>query len=540
MIQKQLFILLKEILFFCDTILLSRGIDMDYINLPSAQLIDLSLQRKEGQLSSSGALVVYTGSYTGRAPKDKFIVDDDYSHSLINWNNTNRGISKEKFIAIRDKVKKHLSIRDNFIFQGFAGADPLHHKKFKIINELASQTLFISNLLIKPSQEELQAFGAADYTIWVAPSFVCDPAKDGTNSQAFIGIDYQAHEIVICGTYYGGEIKKAVFSTMNFVMPSEGVLPMHCSANRDPQSGQTAIFFGLSGTGKTTLSADESRQLIGDDEHGFSHDGIFNFEGGCYAKCIDLREDEQPEIYHAIRRGSYVENVPMNEKGEFDFFDASITENTRAGYPLNYINNARIPSVGGIPKVIIFLTADAFGVLPPVSKLTKEGAMYHFVTGFTSKVAGTEAGIKEPVPTFSTLFGEPFMPLSPDVYAKMLGERIEKFHIDVYLVNTGWAGGKATDGAKRIKLSYTRKMINAILDGSIKNSEFKHHPIFNLDYALDVSGVPSNLLDPKEYWSDKDKYDETAYALSAMFKANFEKKYASMPKEVKLAGPQGK
>lgn len=335
-------------------------------------------------------------------------------------------ITQEKFNAIRSKVIAYLQNREIFIFDGMAGADPVCTRKFRIINELASQNLFIHELLIRPTAEELENYGEADFTIFVAPGFKCIPEIDGTHSEAAIIVDYEQKQVVICGSQYSGEIKKSVFSVMNFLMPKEGVLPMHCSANMDPETHETAVFFGLSGTGKTTLSADPNRKLIGDDEHGWSDRGIFNFEGGCYAKCINLSAENEPEIYNAIKFGSLVENVIMDdETREFDFDDGSLTENTRVGYPVDYISNAQIPGVGGIPKVVIFLTADAFGVLPPISRLDENAAMYHFVTGFTSKLAGTERGITEPQPTFSTLFGEPFMPMDPSVYANMLGERIE-------------------------------------------------------------------------------------------------------------------
>ena len=511
-----------------------------FYNLSVDELIEHAVSNKEGVIASNGALSLKTGKYTGRAPKDKFIVDTPAVHNDIAWGKVNRPISLEKFNAIKDKVLKHLESVDNYIFQGFAGADPKYRLKFKVVNELASQNLFIHQLLVRPTKDELANFGKEDYVIYVAPNYKCDPKIDGTNSEAFIGLDYEHHVIVIAGSAYSGEIKKSVFSTMNYVMPKRDVLPMHCSANVDPKNGDVAIFFGLSGTGKTTLSADPNRLLIGDDEHGWSKDGVFNFEGGCYAKCINLTEENEPDIYHAIKRGAVMENVILNAKNEPDYFDNSITENTRVGYPVDFIKNAKIPSVGGIPKVIIFLTADAFGVLPPVSKLSKEAAMYHFITGFTSKVAGTEEGIKQPEPTFSTLFGEPFMPLSPFVYANMLGERIDKYGTQVYLVNTGWAGGTATSGASRIKLRYTRNMVSAILDGSINKATFKHDPIFNLEVPTELKDVPTELLNPKEYWKDKKEYEETANKLAKMFEENFKTKYPDIPDNIKNAGPKAK
>ena len=510
-----------------------------YRNLTLAQLTEAALRRGEGTLSQTGALVVTTGKYTGRSPQDKFIVDSEGVHNEIAWGKVNRPISREKFDSIKGKMLAYMQNREVFIFDGYAGADKKYTKKFRIINELASQNLFIRDLLIRPTAEELENYGEADYTILVVPGFKCDPVVDGVNSEAAIIIDYEAKFIIICGSQYSGEIKKSVFSTMNYVMTKENVLPMHCSANMDPETGEAAIFFGLSGTGKTTLSADPSRKLIGDDEHGWSPDGVFNFEGGCYAKCINLSKENEPDIYNAIRFGSLVENVVMDpETREFDFADDSLTENTRVGYPIDYINNAQIPGVGGIPKVVIFLTADAFGVLPPISRLSKNAAMYHFVTGFTSKLAGTERGITEPQPTFSTLFGEPFMPMDPAVYAEMLGEKLDKYGTKVYLVNTGWAGGSAASGAKRMKLAYTRAMVTAALNGSFDSIEFKHHDVFNVEYPVSCPNVPDEKLDARGMWENKEAYDEQANKLAQMFVDNFTKKYPNMPSEIVEAGPK--
>jgi len=510
-----------------------------YRNLTPAELVEKALERKEGCLSNTGALVVTTGKYTGRSPQDKFIVDTEGIHDEIAWGKVNRPISREKFDAIKAKMLAYMQNREAFIFDGYAGADKKYTKKFRVINELASQNLFIRDLLIRPTQEELENYGEADYTLLVAPGFKCDPAVDGVHSEAAIIIDYEAHFIIICGSQYAGEIKKSVFSTMNYVMTKQNVLPMHCSANMDPVTHETAIFFGLSGTGKTTLSADPNRLLIGDDEHGWSPDGVFNFEGGCYAKCINLSKENEPDIYNAIKFGSVVENVILDPVSrEFDFADGSLTENTRVGYPIEFINNAQIPGCGGVPKVVIFLTADAFGVLPPVSRLSKNAAMYHFVTGFTSKLAGTERGVTEPQPTFSTLFGEPFMPMDPAVYAKMLGDKLDKYGTQVYLVNTGWAGGSASDGAKRMKLAYTRAMVTAALNGDLEKVEFKHHDVFNVDYPVSCPNVPDEKLDARGMWADKEAYDKQANKLAQMFVENFEKKYPNMPKEVVEAGPK--
>ena len=510
-----------------------------YRNLTPAQLTEHALRRGEGKLSNTGALVVKTGKYTGRSANDKFIVDTPAVHDEIAWGKVNRPIEKAKFEAIRSKVIAYLQNKEIFIFDGFAGADPKYTQAFRIVNELASQNLFIHQLLRRPTADQLKDF-KADYTIIAAPGFKCIPEIDGTRSEAAILVDYEAKLVVICGTQYAGEIKKSVFSVMNYVLPKKGVFPMHCSANMG-KDGDTAVFFGLSGTGKTTLSADPARKLIGDDEHGWSPDGVFNFEGGCYAKCINLSAENEPDIYNAIKFGSLVENVVMDpETREFDFNDGSLTENTRVGYPVNYINNAQIPGEGGIPKVVIFLTADAFGVLPPISRLDKNAAMYHFVTGFTSKLAGTERGVTEPQPTFSTLFGEPFMPMDPSVYAEMLGEKLEKYGTKVYLVNTGWAGGSAAAGAKRMKLSYTRAMVSAALNGSFDTIEFKHHDVFNVDYPTSCPNVPDEMLDARGMWADKAAYDEQANKLAKMFEDNFAKKYPNMPKEIVEAGPKAK
>ncbi|MDU7027466.1 phosphoenolpyruvate carboxykinase (ATP) [Robinsoniella sp. KNHs210] len=510
-----------------------------YRNLSPAQLVEKALCNGEGKLSSTGALVVTTGKYTGRSPEDKFVVDSKGIHDDIAWGKVNRPISQEKFNGIKEKLTAYLQNRELYIFDGMAGADPACTKKFRVVNELASQNLFIHQLLIRPTADELADYGDPDFTIIAAPGFKCIPETDGVHSEAAIMIDYEAKLIVIAGSQYSGEMKKSVFSVMNYLMPKEkNVLPMHCSANMDPVTGETAIFFGLSGTGKTTLSADPGRKLIGDDEHGWSEEGIFNFEGGCYAKCINLDPEGEPEIYGAIRFGSLVENVVIDsESREPDFDDGSLTDNTRVGYPVDYISNAAIPGVGGVPKVVIFLTADAFGVLPPISRLDQNAAMYHFVTGFTSKLAGTERGVQEPQPTFSTCFGEPFMPMDPSIYAEMLGERIEKHDTKVYLINTGWAGGPYGVGS-RMKLKYTRAMVTAALNGDIDKAEYKHDEVFNLDVPQSCPNVPDEIMNPRDTWEDKTAYDESAKKLAKMFQENFAKKYPNMPKNIADAGPK--
>ena len=507
-----------------------------YRNLSPAALTEKALARGEGKLSNSGALVVYTGKYTGRSPNDKFIVDSNGVHDDIAWGKVNVPISQEKFDALYEKVIAYLQNREIFIFDGFAGADKKYRKSFRIVNELASQNLFIRDLLIRPTAEELNGF-KEEFTIIAAPGFKCIPQRDGVNSEAAIIIDYEKKLVLICGSQYAGEIKKSVFSVMNYVMPKEyNVFPMHCSANIG-KDGNSAVFFGLSGTGKTTLSADPERSLIGDDEHGWSDDSVFNFEGGCYAKCINLSKENEPEIYNAIKFGSLVENVVMDENTrEFDFNDGKYTENTRVGYPINYIPNAELSGVGATPKAVIFLTADAFGVLPPISRLTPEQAMYYFVSGYTSKLAGTERGITEPQPTFSTCFGAPFLPLDPSKYAAMLEEKIAKSGAKVYLVNTGWTGGAYGVGS-RMKLRYTRAMVAAALDGSLEKAEFVKDRIFGMGVPTSCPNCPAEVMIPENAWADKKAYEDTAKKLAASFKENF-KKYTHMPKSVVDAGPK--
>ena len=510
-----------------------------YRNLSVDELVKFSLEREDVVLSKTGALSVTTGKYTGRSPKDKFIVDREEIRSDIAWGKVNVPISIENYNKIKERLINYLSDKDLFIFDGLSGADRKYSKKFRIINELPSQNLFIHQLLIRPTKEELDNYNNPDYTILVCPTLKLEKEKYGINSEAAIVIDYVENIILIAGTGYAGEIKKSVFSTMNYCLTKMGVLPMHCSANIDPITHESAIFFGLSGTGKTTLSADPSRMLIGDDEHGFSEDSIFNLEGGCYAKCINLSKESEPDIYNAIRYGAVVENVILNkETKEFDFSDDSLTENTRVAYPIDYIKNSVKEGVGPIPKVIIFLTADAFGVLPPISRLNKNQAMYHFITGFTSKLSGTERGVKNPEPTFSTLFGEPFMPMNPKIYAHMLGERLDKYGIDVYLVNTGWIGGKASDGAKRIKLEYTRQMVKEALNGTLKSAKFKHNDIFNLDYPVEINDIPNEILDPSLAWKSIDEYISASNALAKLFMDNFNSKYPDMDLSIVSAGPK--
>ena len=510
------------------------------VDLPPAQLVEEALRRGEGKLAANGALVVETGKYTGRSPKDRFVVDSPSVHAKIAWGSVNVPISQENYERVRDGVAAYLSGRDLFVVRGMAGAMRNHARKFMVCCERASQALFITQLLVRPTDGERKLYGEPDFTILTAPGYKCDPTKDGVNSEAAVIINFEERVIVVAGTEYSGEIKKSVFSVMNYLLPTEdNVLSMHCSASMDPVTHETAVFFGLSGTGKTTLSADPKRLLIGDDEHGWAvGEGIFNIEGGCYAKCDGLDERHEPEIYHAVRFGSLCENVILDEARQPDYEDTSLTSNTRVGYPIEHIPNAWLMGTGQEPSVVIFLTCDAFGVLPPISRLSADAAMYHFVTGFTAKVAGTELGIVEPVPTFSSLFGEPFMPLDPMVYAEMLGKRIESGKTRVYLVNTGWIGGSYGTG-HRIELVYTRALVARALDGTLEDGKFIHDDIFNLEIPTTCAGVPDSILIPWLLWPSKSLYDETAHTLAGMFQENFEEKYSHLPEAVRLAGPRG-
>jgi len=524
---------------------MNKTVELSYLGIPNtyahrnlcpAQLVEAALENGEGVLSDTGALAVETGKYTGRSPDDKFIVDRESIHNDISWGKVNVPMTPAIFEALLSKVKAYLQGKELYVFDGFAGADEKYSLNVRIINELASQNLFIHQLLLRPTQAQLESF-APDYTIFAAPGFKCVPEIDGTHSEAAIVIDYEKKIVLICGSGYSGEIKKSVFSVMNYVLPKNGVFPMHCSANIG-KDGDTALFFGLSGTGKTTLSADPNRNLIGDDEHGWSKDGVFNIEGGCYAKCINLSKENEPEIYGAVRFGALVENVVLDENRTPDYTDGSLTENTRVAYPVEYIPNAQIPGIGTTPKTVIFLTADAFGVLPPISKLDNDAAMYHFVSGYTSKLAGTERGITEPQATFSTCFGAPFLPLDPGLYAEMLGQRVKESGANVYLINTGWSGGSYGVGG-RIKLRYTRAMVTAALNGTLEKGEFQKDERFNLLVPTSCPDVPCEILSPKSTWADKDAYEKTADELANNFRENF-KKYKNMPQNIIDAGPKAK
>ncbi len=504
-----------------------------HYNLSVNKLLELALSRGEGDLTASGALRVLTGKYTGRSPRDKFIVDEPSVREHIDWEN-NRPISKEHFEKIYKRVQDYIQKHEMFVFDGFAGADKKYCLPIRVYTEYAWQNLFVRQLLIAPAEDELRRH-IPEFTIIGTPGLVTNPAIDGTNSEAYIIVSFEKKVILIGGTEYAGELKKSVFSVLNYLLPFRGVLPMHCSANVG-KNNDTALFFGLSGTGKTTLSADPDRFLIGDDEHGWTEQGIFNFEGGCYAKCIGLTEEKEPQIWHAIKNGSVLENVVIDENtGVADYHNGKITENTRAAYPIEYIPGAVVPGLGGHPEVVVFLTADAFGVLPPVAKLSKAQAMYHFLSGYTSKLAGTERGITSPEATFSTCFGAPFLPLQPKVYADMLGEKIESHGSRVYLINTGWSGGPYGVGS-RINLAYTRAIISAVLDGSIEKGSFKPDPVFNILVPQEVAGVPSGLLNPRDTWEDKHAFDCKALELAASFSENF-KKFKDVSDSVRQSGP---
>lgn len=505
-----------------------------YFNLNVPELVEMALNRKEAVLAPNGALRTTTGKYTGRSPKDRFIVDEEVNHNKIAWGKINQPISEEVFTKLYDQVLTYLQDKELFVFDGYVGADPNYRLPLRTITEYAWQNLFVHQLFIRPTNEEL-AQHQPEFTLISAPGFKANPEVDGTKSEAFVILNLKEKIVLIGGTEYAGELKKSVFSIMNFILPQNNVLSMHCSANVG-KDGDVALFFGLSGTGKTTLSADPNRFLIGDDEHGWSEDGVFNIEGGCYAKCIRLSEENEPQIWNAIKFGSVLENVVMDENRQLDFDSDELTENTRAAYPLPFIPGAVIPSKAGHPEVIVFLTADAFGVLPPIAKLSKEQAMYHFLSGYTSKLAGTERGVTEPEATFSTCFGEPFLPLSPTTYAEMLGEKITKHNARVYLVNTGWSGGPYGVG-NRMKISYTRAMVTAAINGSIEKTAFVQDPIFGIKIPTHIEGVPDEVLQPKNTWQNKEAYDRYATDLAERFIENF-KKFADVSDEIKSASPK--
>jgi len=515
---------------------LKHSIHIHYQSTPE-ELVGDALRTGDGTLTDTGALAINTGEFTGRSPNDKFTVKDEITENTVDWNNFNQPISEQHFQLIHKRITDYLNSREEvWIRDAYACADPRYRLNIRVITEKPSTNLFAYNMFLRPEEEELEEF-KADWHILSAPGLHLDSTECGTRQHNAAVISFKHRTILIAGTGYTGETKKGIFSILNYILPQEkNVLSMHCSANMS-EDGDTAIFFGLSGTGKTTLSADPNRKLIGDDEHGWTEDNVFNFEGGCYAKLINLSEEKEPEIFHAIRPGAIVENVGFFPGTKtIDFNDCRITENTRVSYPLNFISNAQEPSVGNIPKNIFFLTCDAYGVLPPISRLTKGQAMYQFISGYTAKVAGTEAGVTEPKPTFSACFGAPFLPLHPGKYADMLGKKMEQHQVNVWLINTGWTGGPYGVG-QRMKLSYTRAMITAALEGKLQSVDTVIDPVFGVAIPTAVPGVPSEVLIPRNTWDNKEAFDEKAAYLAGLFKKNFDKYAEGVSEEIRNAGP---
>ncbi len=519
--------------------LADQGIDTAaelHWNLQTPQLVEEAVRRGEGLLAKDGPLVVRTGKHTGRSAKDKYIVRDSETEDTIWWDN-NASMSPAHFAALKADFLAALGGKETlFVADLFGGSQPEHRVRVRVINELAWHNLFIRTLLVRPEESALAGF-EPEFTIIDLPSFRADPARHGTRSETVIAVNLSERMILIGGTAYAGEMKKSVFGILNYLLPVDGVMPMHCSANMG-SNGDTAVFFGLSGTGKTTLSADASRTLIGDDEHGWSDTAVFNFEGGCYAKMIRLSPEAEPEIFATTKRfGTVLENVVMDpETRELDFDDATLAENTRGAYPIDFIPNSSAENMGPVPKNIVMLTADAFGVLPPIARLTPDQAMYHFLSGYTAKVAGTEIGVTEPEATFSTCFGAPFMPRHPSVYGNLLKERIARGNVSCWLVNTGWTGGKYGVG-KRMPIKATRALLNAALDGSLNNAEFRKDPWFGFEVPVAVPGVDSAILNPRDTWADKAEYDSTARKLVGLFIANFAKFADHVDQGVKEAAP---
>ena len=504
--------------------LAKQGINTDaaiHWNLLTGALVEEAVQRGEGHLAADGPLVVTTGKHTGRSANDKFFVRDAETESTIWWGDTNKSMTPAQFAALKADFMAALAAKQTlFVADLFGGSQPEHRVNVRVINEFAWHNLFIRTLLVRPTDADLPGF-VPEYTIIDLPSFRADPARHGCRSETVIAVNFSEKLILIGGTAYAGEMKKSVFGILNYLLPPKGVMPMHCSANIGPK-GDTAVFFGLSGTGKTTLSADASRTLIGDDEHGWSDTAVFNFEGGCYAKMINLSPEAEPEIFATTKRfGTVLENVVMDPVTRtLDFNDNSLAENSRGSYPIDFIPNASAENMGPVPQNIIMLTADAYGVLPPISKLTPDQAMYHFLSGYTARVAGTEIGVTEPSATFSTCFGAPFMPRHPSIYGNLLKERIAKGGVKCWLVNTGWTGGAYGTGS-RMPIKATRALLNAALDGSLANGEFRKDPNFGFDVPVAVAGVDSAILDPRGTWADKAAYDATAKKLVGQFVDNF-------------------
>eukprot|EP01037_Dinobryon_pediforme_P005686 gene5686-5747_t len=510
-----------------------------FANLGTAPLVEHAVRNGEGMLAKDGPFVVATGKHTGRSARDKFIVRDAETESTVWWGKTNVAMTPDHFATLKADFLAALAEKDQlYVADLFGGSQPENRVNVRVINEFAWHNLFIRTLLVRPSADQLAAF-VPEYTIIDLPSFRADPARHGCRSETVVAVNFTEKLILIGGTAYAGEMKKSVFGILNYLLPVRGVMPMHCSANIGPD-GDTAVFFGLSGTGKTTLSADASRTLIGDDEHGWSDTAVFNFEGGCYAKMIRLSAEAEPEIFATTKRfGTVLENVVIDPATrEIDLDDATLAENSRGSYPIDFIPNASADNLGPVPQNIIFLTADAYGVLPPIARLTPEQAMYHFLSGYTARVAGTEIGVTEPEATFSTCFGAPFMPRHPSVYGNLLKERINKGGVKCWLVNTGWSGGKATDpGIRRMPIKATRALLNAALDGSLNTAEFREDPWFGFEVPVEVAGVDTRLLDPRGAWADGAAYDRTAHDLVRKFIDNFEQFAEHVDESVRQAAP---
>jgi len=507
-------------------------------NLSPEELTKRTLDLGQGELNETGALVVSTGKFTGRSPKDKFTVKDAITEDTVDWGDINIPFAPEAFDKLYNKVAAYFEGKEVWVRDAYACADPKFRLNIRVVNEAPWANLFCNDLFLRPTEEEIQT-QQPDWLILQAPGFLADPETDGTRQGNFTIVNFTRKIVIIGGSAYTGEMKKGIFGVLNFILPNDHkVLSMHCSAN-EGKDGDVALFFGLSGTGKTTLSADPNRALIGDDEHGWADGSVFNFEGGCYAKAIDLSEEKEPQIWAAVKPGALIENTRFFEgTNKINFADGSVTENTRVAYPVNYIPNAKEPSYGGDPQNIFFLAADAFGILPPISRLSKEQAMYHFLSGYTAKVAGTEVGVTEPQPAFSACFGRVFLPLHPTKYADLLGKKLEEHpHVNVWLVNTGWSGGAFGTG-KRISLKHTRAIITAALNGELSDVAYEQHPIFGVSMPTSVPGVPSEILNPRNTWDDKEAYDKKAAELAELFNKNFDKYASHASDAIRSAAPK--
>ncbi len=509
-----------------------------YWNQNPAQLYETILERKEGVLSTDGPLIIHTGEYTGRSPKDKYVIRDATTQDNVWWGDINQPATREQYASLKARMMQYIADKDIHVFDGYAGADPTYRMPVRVVSEFAWHSLFAHNMFIRETDGAKLEQHVPQFTVINLPGFEADPERDSLRSKTFIFVNFTEHVVLVGGTEYGGEIKKSIFSALNYYLPLKGVMSMHCSANYGETIDDTALFFGLSGTGKTTLSSDPNRTLIGDDEHGWSDTGIFNFEGGCYAKVINLDAEGEPAIFATTKKfGTIIENVVFDpESRAIDYTDGKYTQNTRAVYPITSLDNVDLSGMTGHARNIVFLTADAYGVLPPISKLTREQAMYHFLSGYTAKVAGTERGVTEPVPNFSACFGAPFLPLHPGVYADLLGKKIDLHNANVWLVNTGWNGGPAGE-ADRIKLSYTRRMITAALTGELDSAEYQTEPHFGLATPASINGVPDDMLMPRNTWVDKAAYDTQAQKLVGLFQTNFKQFETGVSAEVIAAGP---